>query len=710
MTETTHRKVIIFLFILILSVSHLAFLAREVSAEVSINEMTPTEGHVGTEVNVIGQISTVNGSYEILFDGELAKNGTADLTAVSDTFIVPNSTAGLHEVRLRDVLNDTESAVWNFTIQTRYTIKAVTPPGPNQLQEGSNVTIVAMITGEEANKTDHARITLEDPANVTSSSEEILILTSLKGYWTTSKSYPSDFNGGNRTTFFVGDYEIALVKVSNETLATGNFTIGLTDASEYYRFQTVKIKALNFTVSEAFRIRITYEDEIVFESLPNVSGIVEANWTITANASLGSYKVEVSWKPFEKPVLDVQNFTVATKSFSCEVWAYNLDNELVSGVSVEARNLSNSTVDTETTSEGVASFYLEATNYTFVAFWNLSAPQRKQVGETSEISLIGNLTGDSAVNITCSLAHIRVAVKDESGAPLPSVELQTNFSYTSEIGGLDVPINGSLTYETDINGTTVFQNVFANINYSIEARRYQSLFNVTMVNVTSSVWLNITCPTYRLLMNVYGRDGADSPLQDAQVKVYEWSIGKNAPEDSYAKWNVTDLNGNVEFDLIFGKYGVLIYVNDALLNETWVILDVPHTVFNVSCSLYPLTLNIRVVDYFGQAIPNANVTVEREGVPLSSATTEGDGVAQFLDLVGGNYKAFVFMEGKPYEIATFSLIEPRTVTLKIASVVSLGGLLTQMTHFIIIVFVLILAVAFSLSLVYRRLKARQVNE
>jgi len=116
------------------------------------------------------------------------------------------------------------------------------------------------------------------------------------------------------------------------------------------------------------------------------------------------------------------------------------------------------------------------------------------------------------------------------------------------------------------------------------------------------------------------------------------------------------------------------------------------------------------VDYFGQAIPNANVTVEREGVPLSSAPTEGDGVAQFLDLVGGNYKAFVFMEGKPYEIATFSLIEPQTVTLKIASVVSLGGLLTQMTHFIIVVFVLILAVAFSLSLVYRRLKARQVNE
>ncbi|MCK4223147.1 hypothetical protein KAX01_02525, partial [Candidatus Bathyarchaeota archaeon] len=142
MTETTHRKVIIFLFILILSVSHLAFLTREVSAEVSINEMTPAEGHVGTEVNVIGQISTVNGSYEILFDGELAKNGTADLTAVSDTFIVPNSTAGLHEVRLRDVLNDTESAVWSFTVQAQYTIKAVIPQGPNQLQEGSNVTLV----------------------------------------------------------------------------------------------------------------------------------------------------------------------------------------------------------------------------------------------------------------------------------------------------------------------------------------------------------------------------------------------------------------------------------------------------------------------------------------------------------------------------------------------------------------------------------------
>jgi len=708
--ETTHRKVIIFLFILIFSVSHLAFLAREVSAEVSISEMTPTEGHVGTEVNVIGQINTVNGSYEILFDGELMKNGTADLTVVSDTFIVPNSTAGLHEVRLRDVLNYTESAVWSFTVQFQYTIRAVIPQGINQLQEGSNVTIVAMVTGEEANKTDHVRITVEDPANVNSSSEEILIRTSLKGYWTTSKSYPSNFTGGNSTTFFVGDYEIALVKVSNESLATGSFTIGLTDASEYHRFETVKIKALNYNVSEALEIQIIYGNETVFQSFPNVSGIVEANWSIPADASLGSYKVNVSWS-VEKPVLDVQNFTVAAKSFSCEVRAYNLDNEVVSGISVEARDLSNSTVDTETTSEeGVASFYLETTNYTFVAFWNLSAPQGKQVGETSEISLSGNLTGDSAVNITCSLAHIRVAVKDQSGAPIPLVELQTNFSYTSKIGGKDVPINGSLTYETDKNGTTVFQNVFININYSIEARRYQKPFNITMVNVTSSVWLNITCPTYRLVMNVYGRDGADSPLQDVQVKVYDWSIGKNAPEDSYVKLDVTDHNGNVEFDLIFGKYGVLIYVDDALLNETRVILDAPQTVFNVSCSLYPLTLNVRVLDYFGQAIPNANVTVEREGVPLSSAITEGNGVAQFPDLVGGSYKVFVFMEGKPYEIATLSLIEPRTVTLKIAGVVSLGGLLTQTTHFIIIVLVLILVVAFSLSLVYRRRKARQVNE
>lgn len=710
MIETTHRKVIIFLFILILSVSQLAFLAHEVSAEVSINEMTPTEGHVGTEVSVIGQINEIDGPYEILFDGELAQSGTADLTAVSDTFIVPNSTAGLHEVRLRDVLNDTESAFWNFTVQTQYTIRAVIPQGINQLQEGSNVTIVAMITGEEANKTDHARITVEDPTNVISSSEDILILTSSKGNWTTSKSYPSDFNGGNRTTFFVDNYEIALIKVTNETLATGDFTIGLTDASEYHRFETVKIKALNYTVSENSTILITYGDEVVFQSLSNVSGVAEASWPIPANASLGSYKVNVSWNPNEKPLLDVQYFTIVTISFSCEVRAYNLDNEVVSGISVEARDLWNSTYTENTSEEGVASFYLETTNYTFVAFWNLSIPQGKQVGETSGISLFGNLTGDSAVNITCSLAHIRVAVKDENGVPLPSVELQTNFSYNLTIAGIDVPTNGSLTYETNINGTTIFQNVFTNINYSIEARRYKSPFNITIVNVTSSIWLSITCPTYRLLMNVYGRDGVDLPLQDAQVKVYEWSIGKNAPEDSYVKWNVTDHSGNVEFDLIFGKYGVLIYVDDALLNETRVILDAPQTFFNVSCSLYPLTLNVTVLDYFGQAIPNANVTLEREGVPLSSATTEGNGVAQFSDLVGGNYKAFVFMEGKPYEIAAFSLVEPRTVTLKIAEVVSLGGLLTQTTHFITIVLVLILVVAFLLSLMYRRRKARQVNE
>ena len=709
MTRAKHREVIIFLFILVLSVFQLAFLAREASAEVSINNMTPTEGYVGTEVTVIGQINTINGAYEILFDGELVKNGTANLAVVSETFIVPNSTAGLHEVRLRDLLNGTESAVWSFTIQTQYTIRPVIPQEPSQLQEGSNVTVVVTITGEEANKTDRLRITLEDPANVTSSSAEILVQVSSEGFWTISKNYPSDFDGGNRSTFFVGDYEIALVRVTNETLATGSFTVGLTDASEYHRFQTVKIKAVNYTVSEVSSINITFIDKIVFQSLPNASGIVEANWTIPANASLGSYKVEVSWSPDEKLVLDAQNFTIVPIFFSCEVRAYNLDNELVSGVSIEARDLSNFTV-TQTTTVGVASFYLATANYTFVAFWNLGAPQTKQVGELSGVSLSGNLTGDSAINITCSLVHIRVTVRDEGGATLPKTEMQMNFTYISRIGFLDAPINGSLTQETDINGTTVFQNVFTNINYSIETRRYQNPFNTTTINATSSIWLNITCPTYKLIINVYDRDGAGSPLKDAQVKVYEWSIGKNAPEGSYVKLNGTNDGGTAEFDLIFGKYGVLVFVDDALVNATSVNLNAPQTVFNVLCRLYPLILTVKVLDYFGQVIPNVNVTIEREGISLASSTTGGDGVAQFSELVGGNYRIFVFMEGKPYETAMFNLNAPQTVAMKIDGVVSLGGLVIEMTHFILIILALILVVAFLLSLAYRRRKAREVKE
>jgi len=88
---------------------------------------TPTEltislkiGPVGTTVNVIGEIDTPNGSYQIRWDGESVSDGNATGITVDDMFIVPPSTEGNHNVTLYDVDSNTESLPHTFTVYKLY--------------------------------------------------------------------------------------------------------------------------------------------------------------------------------------------------------------------------------------------------------------------------------------------------------------------------------------------------------------------------------------------------------------------------------------------------------------------------------------------------------------------------------------------------------------------------------------------------------------
>jgi hypothetical protein len=641
--------------------------ASRVSAEVTIR-LSPTEGPVGTLVSVTGQINTINGSYSILFDNSPVKNGSSTLNNVSDTFTVENTTSGNHEVRLLDILNGTESSPLNFIVQREYVIKAITPEEPKQLQEGANVNILALITGGNASETlFHVSITVEDPANGTYSSADDLIIADANGYGNLSKVYPTDFNGGNRTTSFVGLYQMTLSS-GNDTIATGSFRIGLTNATEYHRFQTVDIKAVNYTSGQHI-VKIGYD------------GMITANWTIPANASLGVYRVTIQRKLLPKLVPDIQNFTIVFKSFTCEVRTLNLDNEPVEGVQIEANNMTGPVEGVEVTNEeGVVSLYLEATNYTFVAYWSASPALPARVGETPWISLASNLTDTQAVNITCPLAHIKVAVKDYEGTSMTYVEVHVNFTY---IGRLDYAISDSVLIETGPNGISEFRNMYTNIEYTIQAIRYDQAFETSFLNLTSTQWLNLTAPTYRLIVNVF--DNVGWPLQEAQVKVYEWSIGLG---DQALEKN-TGASGQVDFNSTFGKYVVSVYKNGYLVNRTTLLLKEQPTTLAIHCKLYSLTLDVAVVDYLGQGIPNANVTIKREGVALSSLNTGGNGLARFTDLVGGKYKVYVYIGGKPQEITMVDLQEPTTLTARIAEVVSIAGLLTETSNFLTISFTLL---------------------
>jgi len=687
------RKILIFSMILLVLTFFVPLPVPKVSAEVSINQLSPTKGPVGTVVSVSGQISTPNGTYKIFFNNKEVENGTATDYDVSDTFVVQNQTYGSYPVKLNDV-NTKENSTDYFTVQTDYIVKAVTPPYPKQLQEGSNITIRAIVTG--GNVTTFANITVTDPASTTHSALNISIPVFQDGYGEANVAYLTDFDG-NPHTFYVGTYNMSLTALSKT--AAGNFTIGLTDAVEYHRFQTVYVQALNYTSNDVLKIKITYNDKIVFESAPNNAsgpkGIIAANWTIPANASLGLYRVDVT--PTGKPVPENQTFTIVSKSFSCEVKTVNLKNEPLEGIVVEANNTTTLNVSTNTTTkDGLTSFYLEATNYTFTAFFN-----NKQVSNTTaEIRLNGTV----ALNISCSLAHITIAVKDTEGNLLPFVSVSANFTYMTRTDSITT---SAVSTETNLTGIATFRNLFTNINYTIEASRYDYTFSTTTTNFTSAIWFdwfNITCPTREFTIKVFDRNSV--PLEDAVVNVYDWGIGLNGLVGT----GNTGAIGEITFNSTFGKYTVRVYKVGMLLNETTILLIDQPTTLAVYCKLYRLTLSVNVLDYFGQGVSNANVTIEREGIVISSLNTGGDGFAQFTGLIGGNYKIFVYIAEKPYKITTIYLQEPKTVALKIEEIVSIGSFITETGYFITAIFILLIVVVFLLAFIYRRIRSRQKAE
>jgi hypothetical protein len=132
------------------------------------------------------------------------------------------------------------------------------------------------------------------------------------------------------------------------------------------------------------------------------------------------------------------------------------------------------------------------------------------------------------------------------------------------------------------------------------------------------------------------------------------------------------------------------------LNETSVDLFQEENV-RIICKLYGLTISVRVVDYFGQPISNANVELQREGLSISPKRTESNGIATFLNVVGGNISVTVYMSGQtqPCVAATYSVEETESIDVRIGKYVVLAGFLVetgQLATAIIVVAAVILIV------------------
>ncbi len=656
---------------------------------VAIVSIDPVSGPVGEIVRVIGGIDIANGSYTILFDGTEVKNGTATGTTVDATFKVPLSAKGDHNVTLVDVsAGDQQSSPATFNVVTSYYVNV----RPTRIQEGLNTTIEVGVNEAEANTTLTFAIKVTDPGfsvyNAT-----LDVPTNATGSASHSISYYENFSVGAHTNY-VGLYNVTVVVV-NEILAASNFSVGLTERLDYGRTETgtkVYIRGTGYEPDADARANITIGGESVagFLTVADAQGVVTYVWQIPKDAQLGIYTVTLANETGVqiKPVPDIQDFSVTEVIVHCQT-RNKYDKEPLADVSVVAELLGETTVTAGMTNEtGGTKLRVTYGNYTFKAFW-----ENEEVGSL-KYSILEN-TVLPPIYIECELAQLTVTIKDETGFPLPFIKVT-----------LDSNKTGSLQSETNNTGT-VETNTFTNVSYTIESWRYGHLFYSTQVaNLTDTLLLNITCPTYTMLVDVLDSKGI--PLRNTDVAIYEWSSGVSEP----VKSETTDNLGNAVFDLTFGRYRIWVYNGDhtIILNKTVVDLTEDQMPFVVHCKIFNVDLSVMVKDYFGQPIPDALAEFEREGASLFSEKTGSNGIASFINVTGGDCKITVSLRGTISETRSLYLDETRVIVFKLEKFAVVGGLLLEVTQLIACISLGILIIVFALVLIYRRLRLRKGRE
>jgi len=688
------KKLTLAFLVTVLSVTLLVqFTSRAAATSVTVTSINPDIGIVGTTVRIVGEIDTLAGTYHIKWDGEKVKEEhcASGSKAVNDTFTVPASVKGDHNVTLYDVTTEKQSAPVVFTVTTSYQVSTE----PTRIQEGQNTTVKVDLKGVEGEKNFTLSITVTDPTTA-SYTADLKITTNEDGSGSNSTIYWKDFSNANAN--FVGIYNITI----NNTLAASNFTVGLTDKRVYTATEIVHIQGSGYASNEKVTVDIKFREESVTGYPKNVTagnrGNVTDSWNIPADVLTGNYTVilaNATTPGTVKEPTDIQDFKVKGL---CLIQTRNLDNEPVADVTVEAYNATtNEFLTSEKTNKtGWTKFILDVGNYSFNAFW-----MNVHVGSLPNQTLTGNLT----LVLECQLAHIRITVKDEAKVPLPFIDVSLACNYTTRD---EENLTKTYPLETNFTGIAGACNLLTNINYTLEAQRYGYLFNTTLIeNLTNSLWINITCPTYTLFIHVLDSKGL--PLQNVQVKVYEWSSGLIDETN-------TDDHGSTNFTCTFGKYKVRVYNystelgHTVLLNETIVNLIEDQLFFVVHCKIFDLTLSVQIIDYFGQPIPNTVVKVQRkieqEYIEIASLTTGSNGTVR-LPKIGGHYRISVYVLGKVCEVKSLWIDQSKNILFKLDEYVLIGPYLLKTTQLIAIISISLI-VAFFLAIerkaILRKLK------
>ena len=369
--------------------------------------------------------------------------------------------------------------------------------------------------------------------------------------------------------------------------------------------------------------------------------------------------------------------------YSVAVTILNLDSQTVPNIVVVANDtLANTSYNSTSDSNGVASFKLEVGPYSLTAY-----SEGQNVGQTSI-----TVTGAGSFTFQCNkLTDLRIKVQNENGVAMPFVNLAIYASQAVNVSA-----------QTDITGTYTLNSTITGINYNIQASMYNQVFNQdneTLSNLPAQATYQFTiiCPTVSTTINVVGYN--NDPISGASLSFVELTNGL-----FYTA--TTDSSGSATAPLTFGIYKLQIYQNSILINET-TIQAFSAGQDNIRCTLYGIQLEVSVVDYFGSPISSANVTVNGPSSERFSAMTPGNGKATFSNVIGGNLQIVAFAKGaeSSYQAVSVTADQPTSVQIKMGGYVAFGSLLmptTALLTLILIVVAIIVLVVFEMFMLRRR--------
>ncbi len=343
--------------------------------------------------------------------------------------------------------------------------------------------------------------------------------------------------------------------------------------------------------------------------------------------------------------------------------------------------------DSTSSSDGKATFKLEKGTYDITATWN-----GVNVGETSIV-----VSGDSTFTVYCQLTNVKITVRSSNGIAMPFVNLNIVYRYQSNGGSK----TGNASGETDSSGSFTLNSSLASATYTIDASIYNQIFNAGNNTVNSlqsqpTAQVLIICPSETITLNVVGNN--QEPISNARIELVELSNGL-----FYSA--TTDTTGSATTQVTFGMYRARVYRDNALINETNVQVF-SNSQQQIRCTLFGIKISVLIVDFFGNPISNANVTLN--GPEKISEITQSDGKATFNNIIGGNIQIIAQSSGTrdASQAMTLTVNQPTSVQIKIDRYVALGSLLIPASALITVIIILAALIFFTLVEIYMRRRGK----